>query len=151
EDIANDIAIDSAGNAYVTGEAASSNFPTQGPFQSSNGGGTHDIIVAKLNAAGTALVYPTFLGGGGGGNGRGIALDGSGNAYVVGSTTSASITNFAPSGSFQTTNGGGTDAVLFKLNSSGSSLTYSTFFGGSGTDTALGVAVDGSGNAYVVG
>ena len=83
------------------GVTASTNFPTQSPFQNASGG-SDDIIVLKLNPAGTALIYSTYLGGSGQDIGRGIAVDAAGSAYVTGSTSSTAITNFAPSGSFQT-------------------------------------------------
>src|SRR5262249_14029084 len=68
-DDANGLAVDGLGNAYVTGRAASTNFPTQNPFQSTNNG-SDDVIVAKLNATGTALLYSTYMGGTGGDIGR---------------------------------------------------------------------------------
>ena len=108
------IAVDSAGNAYVTGFTFSTNFPTTaGAFQTTNGGGT-DAFVTKLNAAGTALVYSTYLGGSGNDDGHGIAVDSAGNAYVTGFTIS---TNFPTTpGAFQTTNSGGNgDAFVAKF------------------------------------
>jgi hypothetical protein len=149
-DVGNAIAVDSSGDAYVTGSTTSSNFPTVAPFQASNGGGSSfgDAFVAKLNASGSALVYSTYLGGSGEDQGRGIAADSSGNAYVAGATAS---TNFPTSNAIQAANGGSNDAFMTKLSANGSSLLYSTYLGGNGGDQAQGVAVDGSGNAYVVG
>jgi len=142
------IAVDSSGNAYVTGYT-SGNFPTASPLQASHGGGGSDAFVAKLNAAGSALVYSTYLGGSGDDRGVGIAVDSSGNAYVTGSTTS---TNFPTASPLQAANGGGTyDAFVAKLNAAGSALVYSTYLGGSGRDEAAGIAVDASGSAYVTG
>ena len=96
------------------------------------------------------LVYSTYIGGSNGEEGRGIAVDGSGNAYVTGGTLS---TNYdVTTGAFQTTYGGGAyDVFVTKLNASGSGLVYSTYIGGSGSDYGYGIAVDGSGNAYVTG
>jgi len=85
--------VDGTGNAYVTGITASTTFPgvTAGSIQPANGGGTSDAFVTKINAAGTAIVYSTFLGGSGTDNGMGIAVDGTGNAYVTGTTASTTF------------------------------------------------------------
>jgi uncharacterized protein (TIGR03437 family) len=149
------IAVDSSGNAYVTGYTESTNFPTASPLQASHGGGGPDAFVAKLNAAGSALVYSTYLGGSGDDRGVGIAVDSSGNAHVTGSTTS---TNFPTASPLQATYAGGDcsgrpcpDAFVAKLNPAGSALVYSTYLGGSGRDEPAGIAVDASGSAYVTG
>ena len=150
-DIGFGIAVDAAGNAYVTGRASSTNFPTANPLQAANGGGTgNDAFVTKLNAAGNALVYSTYLGGNANDIGTGIAVDASGNAYVTGSTSSL---NFPTANPLQAANGGGTgnDAFVTKLNAAGNALVYSTYLGGSGSDAGSGIAVDASGNAYVTG
>jgi Beta-propeller repeat len=151
------IAVDSAGNAYLTGSTGATNFPTKNPLQATNnGGGTSyggdslygDAFVTKLNATGSALVYSTYLGGTGDDQGRGIAVDGAGNAYVTGYTDS---TNFpTTTGSFQPVSGVG-QAFVAKLNQTGSALAYSTYLGSSVSTAAYGIAVDGSGNAYVTG
>jgi hypothetical protein len=95
-------------------------------------------------------VYSTYIGGSGDDFGYGIAVDGSGNANVMGATGSTDYD--VTSGAFQTTHGGGTaDVFVTKLNASGSGLVYSTYIGGSGNDYGYGIAVDGSGNAYVMG
>jgi Beta-propeller repeat len=144
------IAVDASGNAYVTGFTESANFPfTAGAFQTTLGG-TEDAFVTKLNPTGSGLVYSTYLGGGGGSDdGEGISVDASGNAYVTGRTFS---TNFpTTAGAVQTTFGGSEDAFVTKLNPTGSGLLYSTYLGGSGFDGAFGIAVDGTGNAYVTG
>jgi hypothetical protein len=141
--------VDGSGNAYVTGYTGSTNYDvTPGAFQTTNGGG-RDVFVTKLNATGTALVYSTYIGGSRGDVGYGIAVDGSGNAYVTGWTSS---TNYdVTPGAFQTTNGGGRDVFVTKLNATGTALVYSTYIGGSGDEVGRGIAVDGSGNAYVTG
>jgi hypothetical protein len=142
------IAVDAAGSAYVTGFTGSTNFPTAGPLQGSYGGGSWDAFVAKLNGAGSALVYSTYLGGSGDDQGRSIAVDSSGNAYVTGGTDSA---NFPPANPLQATFGGNSDAFVSKLNAAGSALVYSTYLGGSSSDYGSAIAVDASGNAYVTG
>jgi hypothetical protein len=143
------IAVDGSGNAYVTGYTESTDYDvTPGAFQTTNGG-SRDVFVTKLNATGTALVYSTYIGGSGGDEGNAIAVDGSGNAYVTGRTTSPDY-DVTP-GAFQTTNGGGEDVFVTKLNATGTALVYSTYIGGSGNDWGNAIAVDGSGNAYVTG
>jgi len=141
------LAIDSSGNAYVAGYTASTNFPTNNPLQSSNAGSS-DVFVAKINSAGSALSYSTYLGGGGNDYAKGIAVDGSGNAYVTGYTAS---TNFPIKNPLQSSNAGSNDAFIAKINSAGSALTYSTYLGGSSNDYGEGIAVDSSGNAYITG
>ena len=100
------IAVDTAGNAYVTGYTTSTDFPTTaGAFQTTFGGGNDDAFVTKLNPTGTALVYSTYLGGTGYDQGAAIAVDTAGNAYVTGYTDSTDFPTTA--GAFQTTYGGG--------------------------------------------
>src|SRR5207249_1165657 len=94
-DRANGIALDGSGNAYVTGYTFSTNFPTTSPLQGSNAGG-NDVFVTKINAAGSARVYSTYLGGSGHDYGYGIAVDGLGNAYVAGSTNSTDFPTMNP-------------------------------------------------------
>jgi beta-propeller repeat-containing protein len=148
-DQATGIAIDGAGNAYVTGFTSSFNFPTNKPIQSANALGAQDAFVTKLDPTGSTLVYSTYLGGGASDFGQGIAVDGAGNAYVTGYTNSS---DFAIAIPLQGANGGtGYDAFLTKINAAGSAFVYSTYLGGSGDDFGQGVAVDGSGNAYVTG
>ncbi len=147
------IVIDSSGSAYVTGYTESNNFPTAQPWQANFGGGTHDGFVTKINAAGSALVYSTYLGGSGDDYGNGIAVDGLGNAYVTGSTTS---TNFPTANPLQASNHGAAgnpqgNAFVTKINPTGSALVYSTYLGGSYGDAGFVIAVDTSGNAYVGG
>jgi hypothetical protein len=144
------IAVDGSGNAYVTGETGSTDYDvTAGAFQTTIVGGYADVFVTKLNASGSGLVYSTYIGGSNADWGNGIAVDGSGNAYVTGQTTSNDYDVTA--GAFQTTHGGSNDVFVTKLNASGSGLVYSTYIGGSSYDLGLAIAVDGSGNAYVTG
>ena len=149
-DIAQGIAVDSAGNAYVTGWTGSGNFPTKNPFQGANAG-RYDAFVTKLSPTGSALVYSTYLGGGAG-NGndiaQGIAVDSAGNAYVTGWTGSG---NFPTKNPFQGHGAGSYDAFVTKLSPTGNALVYSTYLGGGGRDIAYGIVVDSAGNAYVTG
>jgi len=143
------ITLDGSGMAYVTGYTLSSNFPTTpGTFDTTYNGG-YDVFVVKLNAAGSALAYATFLGGSNDDSGSGIAVDGSGAAYVTGQTRSSDFPT-SP-GAFDTNFNGGNDAFVVKLSAAGSALAYATFLGGSSDDQAWGIAVDGSGAAYVTG
>ena len=109
------IAIDSSGNAYVTGLANSTDFPTKNPLQKANAGGT-DVIVAELNPVGSALIYSTYLGGSSGDYGTGIAVDSGGNAYITGVTTS---TDFPTVNPLQPTYGGNDDAFVTQIASVG--------------------------------
>jgi uncharacterized protein (TIGR03437 family) len=141
------IALDAAGNAYVVGTTFSPNFPTRNPFQSAKGA-QQDAFVAKINAAGSAWVYATYLGGNNVDEGNAIAVDAIGNAYVTGYTAS---TDFPLASPFRSSNTGSVDAFVTKLNPAGSALVYSTYLGGSATDYGTAIAVDSSGSAYVTG
>lgn len=146
-DAGSGIVVDGGGNAYVSGATLSSNFPTMNPIQPNPGGGS-DAFVAKLAPSGSALLYSTYLGGTNGDNGTGIAIDASGGAYVVGQTKS---TNFPVASALQPATGGRFDAFVARLTPAGTALAYSTYLGGGGDDSGRGIAVDGSGNAYVTG
>jgi hypothetical protein len=150
------VAADTAGNAYVTGQTFSINFPTMNPLQPLYGGGDGNAFVTKINATGSALVYSTFLGGSDRDLGNGIAIDTAGNAYVTGEAHSFDFPTTP--GAFRTVCNGGSgdcasngDAFVAKINTTGSPLVYSTFLGGSGGDNGYGIAVDSAGNAYVAG
>jgi hypothetical protein len=152
EDDGYGIAVDGSGNVYVTGQTKSTNFPTSlGAYKTTNTGG-FDVFVTKVSADGTSLIYSTYVGGSGDDSGNAIAVDASGNAFVAGGTPSSDFPTTV--GAKQTTFGGGSlDAFVFELASSGGSLTYSTFLGGSGTDVVSGLALakDNSGDVFVVG
>jgi Beta-propeller repeat len=153
DDVANGIAVDSSGNAYIAGLTSSSDFPTLNPLQTYPGT-THNGFVTKLNSSGTALVYSTYLalGGVAGDSVNAIALDLSDNAYVTGVTSGTGF--YTTSGAFQTTCGcsdGTTNAFVTVINAAETGYVYSTFLGGSGSDAGDGIAVDSSGSAYVTG
>ncbi len=147
------IAIDASGNAYVTGWAGSSSidYPTtSGAYDTTHNGGM-DVFVTKLNSAGSSLVYSTFIGGSDHDEGWGIAIDASRSVYITGFTNDAS-TNFpTTTGAYDTTHNGGVDVFVTKVNTTGSSLVYSTFIGGVDHDRGWGIAIDPSGNAYITG
>jgi beta-propeller repeat-containing protein len=161
QDEATGVAVDPVGNAYITGFTGSADFPVSaGAFQSSLVIGTcsgglacNDVFVTKINAEGTAIIYSTFIGGTGQDEARGIAVDPSGNAYVVGRTNSNNFPITA--GAFQTLLSGpqfrSHDAFVLKLNADGTAPVYSTYLGGSIDDVGSGIAVDSSGNACVTG
>jgi len=155
----NAIALDSAGNAYVTGYTKSTNFPvTPGVFQPKCASCKQtfvDSYVTKINSSGSALVYSTFLGGNNADVGYAIAVDSTDNAYVTGYTYS---TNFPTTpGAFQTTLGAVTGVFVSKINPTASEIVYSTYLNGSATGTSAcaacgsSIAVDAEGNAYVAG
>ena len=118
-----------AGNAYVTGETESTDFPTANALYPRLQWVDLDAFVAKLNAAGTALVYSTYLGGSDYDYGEGIAVDSAGNAYVTGSTGSLDFPT--ANALYPALNGGYDDAFVTKLNAAGTALVYSTYLGGS--------------------
>ncbi len=153
EDQGNGIAVDSSGNAYVTGYTYSTQatFPvTVGPDLTFNSPGLSDAFVAKVNAAGTALVYCGYIGGSDDDFGNAIAVDSSGNAYVTGQTYSTEAT-FPETVGPDLTSNGLSDAFVAKVNAAGTALVYCGYIGGSNDDQGNGIAVDGSGNAYVTG
>jgi len=137
------LALDAAGNVYVTGQTASANFPTRTGGQDGN----RDVFVAKLDSGGH-LTYLTVLGGLQTDTPRGLAVDASGNAYVTGFTSSTDFPTTA--GAYRTTSSGNEDAFVFKLNSSGV-LVYSTYLGGSGDDYIVSLVVDKFGRVAVAG
>jgi len=149
-DFGRGIAVDSAGNAYVTGYTESdTTFPvTVGPDLTYNGGG--DAFVAKVNSAGTALVYASYFGGAGSDQGLGIAVDSAGQAYITGNTNSGQA-SFPVTVGPDVTYNGGTDAFVAKVNASGTALIYAGYIGGAAYDSGNGIAVDSQGNAYVTG
>lgn len=144
------IAVDPAGNAYVTGSSGSVDFPTTANAFKKRLRGSTDVFVTKLNPAGNGLAYSTYLGGRGDAEfSAGIALDSAGNAYVTGATMSVDFP--VTSGAAQEQHHGNSDVFVTKLNAEGSGLVYSTFLGGSLSDGAANIAVDSVGNAYVAG
>lgn len=148
DDQGKSIAVDSSGNAYVTGFTSSTNFPTQGTLRPTYGGGTFDAFVFKLNATGATLAYSAYLGGSLEDEGNGIAVDSAGNAYLTGYTQS---TNFPTVTPFQASIAGGSNAFVTKVNAAGSAFVFSTYLGGNGGDRGNAIAVDASGNAYITG
>lgn len=141
------IAVSTSGNAYVTGNTASTDFPTVNAFNDSKHN-REDAFVTKFAAAGSSLVYSTYLGGANTDDAYGIAVDSTGSAYVTGTTYSTDFPLASPYiGSF----GGAYDAFVTKFNPAGNTLAYSTYLGGSGSDGATSIAVDSTGSAYVAG
>lgn len=151
------IAVSPAGEAYVTGYTNSDDYPTTpGAFQTTCTGcggtlGSADAFVTRLNANASALVYSTYLSGNLWEHGRGIALDGAGNALVAGFTASDTFPVLNPIQATRKGYQGRNDAFVSKLNPSGSALIYSTYLGSFQDDFAYAIAVDISGNAYVAG
>jgi Ca2+-binding RTX toxin-like protein len=146
------IDVDAAGAAYVTGytDSDAATFPvTGGPSLTKNVG--EDAFVAKVNPSGASLSYAGYIGGNATDFGQGIAVDPAGAAYVTGLTLSAPGTFPEIVGPDVTHNGGLSEAFVAKVNPSGNALSYSGYIGGSGEEGGEGIAVDASGNAYVIG
>jgi hypothetical protein len=143
------VAVDPAGNAYVTGATTSVDFPVTSNGLQRKLAGDAAAFVTKLDPSGTKLIYSTYLGGDGVDKGLGIAIDKSGNAHITGRTTSS---NFPTStAAFQKSNLGKDDIFVTKLDPSGASFIYSTLIGGPGADWANAIALDSAGAAYLTG
>ncbi len=148
EDSANGVAVDLAGSAYVAGEAHSTDFPTKNAYQPKIGGTGSNAFVTKFSPDGSSLCYSTYVGGENFDSGRSIAVDLLGDAYVAGYTNS---TKFPTVNAFQPKINGYESIFVFKLNTGGSALNYSTYLGGSQAQYAFGISVDLFGNAAVSG
>ncbi len=144
------IAIDSSGNAFVTGETVSTDFPTtNGSYKQSNSGNT-DVFVLKMNQTGDGLIYSTYVGGSSQDNGYGIVIDNIGNAFVTGGTRSSDFPT--TEGAFNRTKTGSNSHVfVLKLNKNGSTLNYSTYVGGYNNDIGYDIAIDLTEQAIVTG
>lgn len=148
-DTGHSIAIDNEGNTYITGQTYSWDFPTTlGAYQTLRDE-YEECFVSKINSAGSELIFSTFLGGWSLDEARSIAVDENGNTYITGTTVSDNfpVTNE----SFQKIYGGMGDAFVAKFNSSGNELTYSTFIGGSETDSGNSIKIDENGNTFITG
>ena len=151
DDIARAIAVDPDGAAWITGQTTSLNYPVSGAFQATNAGG-QDAFVTHLSPDGATVLYSSYFGGRGGTAGfpeqsHAIAVDSSGAVWIVGATSSP---DFPTLRAWNATLRGGGDAFVVKLDHWGGVI-FSTFLGGSSSDTANGVAVDADGNGYVTG
>jgi uncharacterized protein (TIGR03437 family) len=143
------VAVDTQGSAYVAGWTESLNFPIMpGAYQTTQRG-SDDVFVSKLNPAGSALVYSTFIGGTSSDVPSGIALDSRGNAYLTGVTLSANFP--VTSDALKSTLSGGSDGFVCELNDTGAALLYSTYLGGNVNDAGDAIALDARGNAYILG
>lgn len=146
QDFATDIVIDAAGNAYVTGMTSGADFPvTTGAYQTGTASG--GAFVTKLSAAGNSLAYSTYIHGVAAPR---IAIDATGNIFLTGSAM-PTLRTTADALQRESANPSSTNALVAKLNTTGTAMVYATFIGGSGTDTGKGIAVDMQGYAYVAG
>jgi len=152
DDFANDVAVDATGAAYIVGRTNSTNFPNVTSLQAANAGG-EDVFITKINPAGNAIVYSTYLGGTSLDRGNGIAVDAAGAVYVTGETSSTDFPTFVPPPNppIQAGKSGFSDAFVTKINTAGNAIVYSTYLGGGGNDIAHDIAVDGTGAAYITG
>ncbi len=154
QDAAYGVAVDANGSAFVTGVTGSANFPTVNSLQAYNGGvssATPDAFVCQYTPAGNAQVYSTFLGGSSNETGIGVAIDGNGNAYVVGQTTSTDFPTVSPIQASNASTSGLADVFVSKISAGGTALLYSTYLGGSGEDTGNDIAVNAAGDAFITG
>jgi hypothetical protein len=151
-DFGHAIAVDDFGNVYLAGETTSINFPIRNPFKSEIRGNANPFIT-KINAAGSEILYSTYLGGSAHDRAEAIAVDSTGHVYLTGTTSSTDFPTLNPVQPGLSTQfpSGGVDVFITKLNASGSGLMFSTYLGGSGFDMGHGIAVDSSGNTYVTG
>jgi Beta-propeller repeat len=144
------VAVDGGGNAYVTGFTLSSDFPTTTGAYDTSYNGSYDVFLTKLNAAGSDLLYSTYLGGSSVEGATAVALGADGSAYLTGNTDSLDFSTTP--GAYQPTNHGGDDVFVARFEPGGSHLVYSTMLGSSGfSEFAYSLAVDGTGNAYTTG
>ena len=148
-DVANHVAVDAVGSAYLIGWTFSTNFPTTPGAFDTTANGSNEMFVAKLDPAGAALTYSTYIGGSAVDVGEGIAIDAAGYAYLVGGTQSNDFPTTP--GAFDTTANGQQDVAVMKLDPTGSSLVYSTYLGGTADEHLDRVAPDADGNAYLAG
>jgi hypothetical protein len=146
-DEAYDVAVRSSGETYVTGYAISTDFPLENAYQDTNRGNA-DAFVAVLNAAGSALLLSTYLGGEEGEEALSVAFDTSGNIYVAGATFSV---DFPTKNAYESDKPGNLDWFIAKLGLGSGDLVYSTYFGLGGVEGANSIAVDATGGAVVVG
>nr|MDJ0518379.1 SBBP repeat-containing protein [Trichodesmium sp. MO_231.B1] len=157
-EISQDITLDNSGNAYITGETRSINFPTINAVQNTIGGDT-DVFITQLNTDGSDLIFSTYYGGVDGDIGNGIAVDDIGNIYLAGNSGSQIIGGDAvvpPVGEFPTVNalqdtfgGGESDGILIKINSD-RDLEYATYLGTENFDSIEGIDIDAGGNSYII-
>lgn len=144
-----EIKLDADNNIYVLGETSSSDYPTTTGAYDVALGGTNDLVVSKLSANGSTLLFSTFIGGSSTEGSGGIAVDIDRNIYVTGQTSS---TNFpTTAGAYDQTSNGSSDAFVLKLNATGSALLYSTYIGGSSSDNARDIRIDADNNVYITG
>ncbi|HDL64684.1 MAG TPA: hypothetical protein ENH12_04765, partial [Proteobacteria bacterium] len=146
-DYGREISVGTDGRAYVIGDTASLDFPTENPYQAGSGG-SWDAFVSALSSTGSALFYSTYLGGSGYDRGYGISLGTDRKAYVTGYTSSL---DFPTENPYQAGSGGNRDIFVSALSSTGSALFYSTYQGGSGEDEGYGISLGTDGRAYVTG
>jgi hypothetical protein len=150
-DFAYAVAADATGNAYVTGQTDSSDFPVSSPYDGTYNSEFGMAFVSKINADGSAFVFSTFLGGTWQDLGRSIAVDASEDVYVTGTTFSSDFPLVNPLQTSTNLTAYNAHVFVTKFAPSGQELLYSTYLGGSGDDSATGIAVDPEGNVYVAG
>jgi hypothetical protein len=150
DDLPGSVAVDAAGNAWITGRTSSRNFPIRGAAPQSAPGGGDDAFAAKIDAGGATLLASTYIGGSGNEAGHSVALDSGGNPVIAGATASPNFP-FITGLSFQDRIAGGSDGFLVKYNSAGNSVLFATYFGGDRDDVPYAIAVHASGDVFLTG
>ena len=143
-----DVKLDRNCNSYITGNTTSNNFPTTENAYDRTHNGLNDVFVTKLNVSGSKLFYSTYTGGNNNDYGRSIEIDPKGNSFITGWTASA---NFPTKSAYDSTHNGKNDIFVFKINTLGSSLLYSTFIGTENDDIGHDVAINNNGIAFITG
>jgi hypothetical protein len=144
-----DICVDDSGNAFIAGSTKSPDFPTKNAYDDSyNDTGGDDIFITKMADSGDSLVYSTYLGTLDEDRVAGICVNDSGNVFITGLTRSS---DFPTENAYDDSYNGFLDCIITKMSTSGDSLIYSTYLGGSSDDLGYCIAVDNFSNVYVVG
>ncbi|MCA9949546.1 MAG: SBBP repeat-containing protein [Anaerolineales bacterium] len=143
------LSLDEVGNVFITGYTSSTDFPVTADAVDTTHNGSYDAFIGKLSANGAELAFATYLGGSSDDHSWDVSIDGAGNSFITGQTSSSDFPVTADA--FDTTQNGGDDAFVAKLNANGSELAYATYFGGNSSDVGNALSIDEMGNAFIAG